>query len=55
MDESFLEWYKDNTAYLEANDIPKHVAELIWDSAKASAMHDVVTMVNDGKLKVSFY
>ncbi len=51
---NFEEWFKSSKEFLEANNISKEVAELIWNSAKASAMHDLVTMVNDGKLTLSF-
>ncbi len=51
---SFNEWFEDNHVFLNANSISKDIAQIIWNSAKASAMHDVITMVEDGKLRVSF-
>lgn len=50
----FNQWYEDNKIFLKDNKIKKGIAELIWNSAKASAMHNLVTMVNDGKLILSF-
>lgn len=50
----FDSWFKDNQEYLLSNNITKEVAEIIWNSAKTSAMHDLVTMVNDGKLTLRF-
>lgn len=51
---NFEEWFNSNKEFLEGNKISKEIAELIWNSAKASATHDLVTMVNDGKLILSF-
>lgn len=47
---NFKEWYFDNKDYLEANKIEESVARVIWDSAKASAVHDLVTLVHHGIL-----
>lgn len=51
---NFEEWFKNNEEFLNSNKISKEIAEVVWNSATASATHDFVTMVNDGKLILSF-
>ncbi len=50
---NFEQWYSDNLDFLESNGVERFIAQIIWDSAKSSAMHDLVSMVHSGKLKVN--
>ena len=47
----FEEWFKDNEELLSSHDIPYHVAEMIWNSAKVSVLHNIVAGIQDGTLK----
>lgn len=45
-------WYEDNRDFLTANNIPKAVAEIIWDSARAEVAHNLVSSIQDGSIKI---
>ena len=47
----FEEWFEDNQELLSSHDIPKYVAEIIWNSAKVSVLHNIVAAIQDGSLK----
>ena len=49
----FEEWCRDNKNFLEVNKISTANAMLIWDSGKASAMHDFVSLIHAGKLVIN--
>ena len=48
----FEHWYMHNEEFLSSNDVSKEVAEIIWNSAKASTMHDIVAAIQDGSLRI---
>ena len=50
---SFEQWHCDNEELLSSHNVPKYIAEIIWDSAKVSALHDVAAAIQDGSIKVS--
>ena len=49
---NFIVWYRDNREFLENNNIKQEIAEIIWNSAKTSAIHDMLSAVQDGSLNV---
>lgn len=49
---NFTEWYEDNKSFLETNNVSLEVAEIIWNSAKTSAIHALLGMIQEGAIKV---
>lgn len=48
----FTEWYYANEEYLTSNGVEYSVAELIWDSANAAALHNMVSAIQDGTISI---
>lgn len=48
----FNEWYDQHKDFLQSRGVTVELAEIIWDSAHASAMHNIVASIQDGSISV---
>lgn len=50
----FESWYVEQKDFLDTHGVSKAIAEMIWESANTSAMHNIVTAIKEGSVKLSF-